>query len=189
MLAMEIGQEDTLWRQKLSNAKNLMQDMTHAVFWDSHCLTYFVNFSSMVWQYDIVDLRHGILRGSRLQGTLVWLIKSRCATTLKLVKLRFDVIHWRRVLVHYIKTCFDFPALFPFRKQKSNNGLIFFFFIFSKAKDKFTSTGAQKNYESESVETSTVNFYPNILQHNKCLSNGDATGGVGPVSSRPPLYF
>jgi len=82
-------------------------------------------------------------------GTRAWLIKNRCATTLKLVKPICDGRHRRgRVTVHSIQVLFEFAAQFPFRKQESNHRPILLFFHFSKFADTPASTRGQNKTTS-----------------------------------------
>lgn len=46
--------------------------------------------ASAVCQYEIVDLRHFILRGSLFRGTCVWLIKNQHATALQILNVSFE---------------------------------------------------------------------------------------------------
>ena len=131
-----------------------MHDMTLAVFWDVHCLSYLAHFQSAIWEYEIVDFIHVILCGIRFRGTWAWFIKNQCATTLKLVKPIFDGRHRRRrVTVHSIQALFDFAARFPFQKQESNHRPIFLFFHFCKIRGHARfDTRSKQNYESDSTE-------------------------------------
>lgn len=64
--------------------QNFMQGMTHAVRWDAYHLSYFAHLQ---WKVCLtMDFSDVTLGGSHFRGIWRWLIKSRCATTLKLVK-------------------------------------------------------------------------------------------------------
>ena len=131
-------------RRQLSHAQYFVQDMTHALFSDSYCLSYLAHLQSVDCQHEIVDFINVILHCSRFRGTWAWLIKNRFATTLKFVKSIFDGHHRRRrVKVYSIQALFDFAARFPFQKQESNHRPILFFSIFVKSADTPVSTHGQ----------------------------------------------
>ena len=49
--------------------------MTNAVFWDAYCLSYLAHLQSAVWEYEIMDVFHVILRGTRYYTLPTWLLE------------------------------------------------------------------------------------------------------------------
>ena len=133
---------------------------------------------------------HVILCGSRFRGTWAWLIKNRLTTTLKLVKLIFDVRHRRRrVTVQSIQALFDFVAWFPFQKQESYHRPILLFFHFCQINAHICShMRSKQNYESNSTEILTVAVYENVLHDSTYISHAIVAPSGGEakyLSDRP----